>query len=93
MMTVAERIARVFRTRLGSRPGNPTYGNRLYLLRDKRADGESAVWFAKFAHEDVVRSEPTVVVTEARLTAIEGSKVFGRIVVGDGSDIAVEAQL
>lgn len=92
-MDIYRKVERVFSTRLGTRPGNPTYGTRLYLLRDKRADGEAGVYFAKYAHEDIVRSEPTIEVKEAKLISIEGDKVKGRIVFSDDSYQDVEVKL
>lgn len=88
-----QKVKRVLTTRLGTRPGNPTYGTRLYLLRDRRADGEAAVWFAKYAHEDIVRSEPSIEVKEAKLISIYGDQVKGRIVFSDGESLEVEAAL
>ena len=92
-MTTQEKIQRILTTRVGSRPGHPTYGSRMYLLRDKRADGEAAVWFAKYAHEDIQRSEPALVVTEAKLVSIEGDVVQGVIKLYDNSEVNVEVKL
>lgn len=92
-MTTQKKIARIFNTRIGTRPGHPKYGSRMYLLRDKRADGEAAVWFAKYAHEDVQRSEPDLVVTEAKLVAIVGNTVRGVVKLYDNSEVPVEVRL
>jgi len=89
-MTTQEKIQRIFATRIGTRPGHPTYGSRMYLLRDKRADGEAAVWFAKYAHEDVQRSEPSLIVKEAKLTKIQGDVVHGQVTLYDNTQVIVQ---
>ena len=92
-MDKTTKVTRILSTRLGSRPGHPLYGSRMYLLRDKRADGEAAVWFAKYAHEDIERSDPSLVVKEAKFIDISGDKVKGRITLYDNTEIPVEVQL
>ena len=93
MMTIPQKVNRILATRKGTRPGNPSYGSRMYLLRDKRADGEATVWFAKYAHEDIVESDPTIIVLEAKLVSIAGDKVTARIKLADNTIIPVEIQL
>jgi len=92
-MDISQRVIRILATRKGTRPGNPVYGSRLYLLRDKRADGEAAVWFAKYAHEDIVESDPTILVIEARLISISGDTVKADIKLADNTIIPMEVKI
>ncbi len=92
-MDTATKVTRILSTRLGTRPGHPLYGSRMYLLRDKRADGEASVWFAKYAHEDITRSDPSLMVKEAKFIEINGDQINGRITLHDETQIPVEVQL
>lgn len=91
MMNGYEKIRRILTTRLGSRPSNPTYGTRLYLLRDRKVDPETSLLYTKYAHEDITRSDPTLQVLSARLISIDKNKVFGNIQLTSGETYEVEA--
>ncbi len=92
-MTTQEKVQRILSTRLGTRPGHPTYGSRMYLIRDRRADGQAAVWFAKYAHEDIQRSDPELVVVKAELVEIQGDVLRGRILLSDKNEVLAEVRL
>jgi len=92
-MTLQEKIQRILLTRVGTRPGHPRYGSRMYLLRDRRADGDVAVWFAKYAHEDIQNSEPSLIVTSAKLVSINGDVLHGVISLYDNSEVNVEVRV
>lgn len=91
-MTVAQKITRVMQTRKGSIPANPNYGSRLYLLRDRRAS-EVAVFFAKYAHEDIEVSEPTIKVKRANLIQITNEKLSAKIELFDDSQVDLEVTI
>lgn len=91
-MTVAQKITRVMQTRKGSVPTNPNYGSRLYLLRDRRAS-EVAVFFAKYAHEDIEVSEPTIKVKRANLIQITNEKLLAKIELFDDSQVDLEVTI
>ena len=84
-MTLLEKITRILQTRKGSRPGNYNYGSRIYLLRDKRADPTTVLLFAKYAKEDIERSDPTIVVRKAKLIGATGDKFRAMIEVDNAS--------
>jgi len=69
-MTLQTRVERILKTRQGSRPGNPKYGSRIYLLRDRRIDDMWRVLFTKYCHEDIVRSDPELEVEEAKILSV-----------------------
>ncbi len=77
-MTIEEKVLRILQTRKGSVPTNPEYGSRIYLLRDRRAS-EVAVFFAKYAHEDIEASDPKIKVKKATLVNIYGNVINGSI--------------
>lgn len=92
-MTTQEKILRILSTRVGTRPGHPSYGSRMYRLRDKKADAEASVWFSKYAHEDIQRSDPTLIVTKAKLVRIHGDVIEAQITLYDNSEIDVEVRV
>lgn len=92
MMSTREKIERILSTRKGSIPTNPDYGTRMYLLRDKRAS-EVAVWFAKYAHEDIEKSDPSIKIQQAKLTSIDGDKVYASISVANDDTYSIEAEI
>lgn len=77
-MKIEEKVLRILQTRKGSVPTNPEYGSRIYLLRDRRAS-EVAVYFSKYAHEDIEKSDPKIKVKKATLINIFGNVINGNI--------------
>jgi phage baseplate assembly protein W len=91
LMTLQRRVERILKTRLGSRPGNPRYGSRVYLLRDRRVDDHWRVLFAKYCHEDIVRSDPELEVEEARIVSVsDAGEIRARIVIKDSGSLEVK---
>lgn len=87
-MTLLEKITRILQTRKGSRPGNYNYGSRLYLLRDKRLDPTTVLLFAKYAKEDIERSDSTIVIAKAKLLSVTGD-TFRAIIEVDNTSLEV----
>ena len=90
---VKARVQRIMTTRIGSRPGNPTYGSRVYLLRDRPFNDETKVWFAKYTHEDIQRSDETLVVTEAKLLSLSRDRLKATVTVRDAEPLQIEVPL
>lgn len=84
-MELKEKITRILQTRKGSRPGNYTYGSRIYLLRDKRVTARNVLLFAKYAKEDIELSDPSITITKSKLINVSGDKFIAEIQVNNTS--------
>lgn len=63
--SIADSIARILRTAIGSRVMEPEFGSNLYLLVDKRADERWRLLLIRYTFEAIERWEPRVKLQKA----------------------------
>lgn len=87
-MTRAERIIRILQTKLGERVGMPTYGSKLYKLRDRALTPETRLLFTKYCKEAIERWED-VSVSSAKIKSFDAKlgKFSFLITLDDGETI------
>lgn len=87
-MTLAARIIRILKTKLGERVGMPTYGSELYRLRDRSLTPETRLLFTKYCKEAIERWED-VSVSSAKIKSLDATlgKFTFLITLDDGETI------
>jgi uncharacterized protein len=85
-MTLANRILRILKTKLGERVGMPTYGSELYKLRDRGLTPETRLLFVKYCKEAIEKWED-VKVTKAQIQSVDASTgAFSFLITLDNSE-------
>ncbi|MBN1839773.1 MAG: GPW/gp25 family protein [Campylobacterales bacterium] len=85
-MTLANRIIRILKTKLGERVGMPTYGSELYKLRDRGLTPLTRLLFVKYCKEAIEKWED-VKVTKAQIQSVDAKTgVFSFLITLDNGE-------